>query len=140
MNNCNFTGRITKDAELKTSQNNKSYCYFCIAVDDGKDADGNKATSFIDCIAYNSQAEFLANYIKKGDLLGVTGRLHVTLNEDKDGNKTKRATIKVLSVEALSPKSKTTEATTETAPVTSETETEKPTKKTAKPTDLPFEI
>ena len=88
MNNCNFTGRITKDAELKTSQNNKSYCYFCIAVDDGKDADGNKATNFIDCIAYNSQAEFLANYIKKGDLLGVTGRLHVTLNEDKDGNKT----------------------------------------------------
>ena len=130
MNNCNFTGRITKNAELKTSQAGKSFCYFCIAVDDGKDADGNRATSFIDCIAYNSQAEFLANYIKKGDLIAVTGRLHVTLNEDKDGNKTKRATIKVSSVESLTPKSKSTETATETAPVTSETETAK---KTAKP-------
>ena len=139
MNSCTFTGRITKDAELKTSQAGKSFCYFCLAVDDGKDYDGNKVTSFIDCIAYTSQAEFLAKYVKKGDLLAVNGRLHVTLNEDKDGNKTKRATIKVSSVESLTPKPKITETAKETAketaPVISETE-----KATEKPNELPFEI
>ena len=134
MNSCAFTGRITKDPELKTKADGSGcYCYFCIAVDSGKDKDGNKQAEFIDCITYNKTAEFLANYVKKGNLIGVTGALHISLTEDSEGNKTKRATVKVFGVENLSPRSTetTSEAKTETAPVK---------RQKAEPQELPFEL
>lgn len=130
MNSCNFTGRITKDPELKQKADGSGcYAYFCIAVDAGKDKDGNKTAEFIDCITYNKTAEYLANYIKKGYLIGVNGALHISVTEDSEGNKTKRATVKVFGVENLTPRSN--EATSETAPVK---------KETAEPQELPFEI
>lgn len=93
MNNCNFTGHLTKDPELKTTQSGGKYCYFCLAVDGGKNKAGEKQTDFIDCIAYDKRAEFLSSYCIKGTLIEVNGRLHITLKEDSEGNKTKRCTI-----------------------------------------------
>ena len=93
MNNCTFTGRLTKDPELKTKQDGGKYCFFCIAVDGYKTKIGDKQTDFIDCIAYDKRAEFIAKYCIKGTLLEIIGRLHTTLQESSDGNKTKRCTI-----------------------------------------------
>ena len=93
MNNCNFTGRLTKDPELKTKQDGGKYTYFCLAVDAGKNKAGEKQTEWIDCVAYDKRAEFLSNYCIKGTLIEVNGRLHTTLTETSDGNKTKRCTI-----------------------------------------------
>lgn len=93
MNSCNFCGRLTKNPELKTKQDGGKYVYFCLAVDAGKNKAGEKQTNFIDCIAYDKRAEFLANYCIKGTLIEVIGRLHTTLQESSDGNKTKRCTI-----------------------------------------------
>ena len=101
MNFCGFTGRITKAPEVKTNNLGTPYCFFSIAVDGGKDKDGNKITDFIDCIVYKTQAEFMGKYVLKGSLLAVTGRLHVSLREDQEGNKTKRATVKVDEVNIL---------------------------------------
>lgn len=131
MNSCAFTGRITKDPELKQKADGSGvYCYFCIAVDSGKDKEGNKQAEFIDCITYNKTAEFLANYVKKGNMIGVTGALHISVTEDSEGNKTKRPTVKVFGIENLSPRS--------TEPATSDN---KPVKKeTAEPQELPFEL
>jgi hypothetical protein len=62
MNNCNFTGRLTKDPELKTTQSGKKYLRFCLAVDGIKDKDGNKTADFVDCIAWNKSGEIIAQY------------------------------------------------------------------------------
>ena len=131
MNTCVFTGRITKDPEIKLKADGSGkYCYFCLAVDAGKNNKGEKQTEFIDCITYDKTAEFLGNYIKKGYLLAITGALHISLTEEADGNKTKRATVKVFTVDNLTPR----QQNTTTAPTTPEPATSEP------EPDLPFEI
>ena len=105
MNSINLTGRLTKDPELKTkASGDGSYTFFCLAVDDGKDKEGKKLTNFIDCIAYNQQASFLCNYAKKGDLIELSGKLHVSNREDEQGNKTKRTTVIAFNVGICSSK------------------------------------
>ena len=138
MNVCAFTGRITKDPELKATQDNKPYVFFCIAVDGGKDKQGNKITDFIDCIAYSYSADFLSKYAHKGELLEVSGRLHISDRTDSEGNKTKRATIKVDSVGICSSKAKQEPATNPTAPNDPITPPETDT--AAISSELPFEL
>ena len=89
MNSCNFCGRLTKDPELKTKQDGGKYAYFCLAVDAGKNKNGEKQTDFIDFLAYNKTAEFLTTYCIKGSLIEVNGRLHTYTKDLSDGNKAK---------------------------------------------------
>ena len=125
MNSVCLTGRITRDPELKTKQDGTgAYCFFCIAVDAGKDKSGERLTDFIDCIAYNQQASFLDTYVNKGDLIEVCGRLHTSIKEDSEGKKEKRTTIIAFSVGRL--QAKTTE--------------EKPKSKDTGNDSLPFEL
>lgn len=116
MNSVSITGRITKDPELKTKQDGGGYCYFCLAVDNGKDRNGEKLTEFIDCIAYNQQANFISSYAKKGDMLELCGRLHTSIKEDTDGNKTKRVTVVAFSVAICSRANKEAAPAPQTAP------------------------
>jgi len=105
MNNCNFTGRLTKDPELKTTQSGKKYLRFCLAVDGIKDKDGNKTADFVDCIVWNKSGEIIAQYARKGSKLGISGRLHTT-TYDKDGEKRKSFEIVVNEFELLDSKPK----------------------------------
>lgn len=125
MNNCNFTGRLTRDPELKTTLSGKKYTNFCLAVDGIKDKDGNKTADFVDCIAWNKSAEIIAQYARKGSKLGVSGRLHTT-TYDKDGEKRKSVDIVVNEFELLDSKPKE-QAQTEPAA-------------TAEEPELPFEV
>lgn len=125
MNNCNFTGRLTKDPELKTTQGGKNYTRLCLAVDGIKDKDGNKTADFIDCIAWNKSAEIIAQYARKGSKLGISGRLHTTIYE-KDGEKRKAVDVVVNEFDLLDSKPKD-QAQTETAATVEEPE-------------LPFEV
>ena len=136
MNSVSITGRITKDPELRQKQDGGGYCYFCIAVDAGKDKNGEKVTEFIDCIAYNQQANFLSTYIKKGDMLELCGRLHTSIKEDSEGNKTKRVTVVAFSVGICSKANK--EATPEPQPEPAKEDPKDVTPETA--AALPFEI
>lgn len=70
MNNISLIGRLTKDAEVKYSQDNKMFARFSMAV--RRDADN---TDFIPCVAFGKTAETLNKYIHKGEQLGVEGRL-----------------------------------------------------------------
>lgn len=144
MNSINLTGRLTKDLELKAKQNGDgSYAFFTIAVDEGKDKNGNKLTEFIDCIAYNQQASFLANYAGKGDLIEVSGKLHVSLREEADGSKSKRVTVKAFNVGINSKAAANTAkpTTPAPAPAPAETSAEIPTYEEAIASgSLPFEI
>lgn len=68
-----LVGRLTTDPELKTTDSGKKVCNFTIAINDGY---GDKQKSyFIACVVWNKSAENLVQYTKKGDLIGVEGKL-----------------------------------------------------------------
>lgn len=88
MNKVCLTGRITKDIELKYNQNNVAITSLTLAVTRKfKNQNGEYESDFINCIAYKSTAELLNKYVKKGDLLGIEGRIQTRNYEDKDGKR-----------------------------------------------------
>ena len=88
MNKVCLTGRITKNIELKYNQNNVAITSFTLAVTRKfKNKNGEYESDFINCIAYKSTAELLNKYVKKGDLLGIEGRIQTRNYEDKDGKR-----------------------------------------------------
>ena len=81
-------GRMTKSVELKTTQNGTSTCSFTVAVDRAfKNANGEKVTDFINCVAWRGQAEFISKYFTKGSVIGVQGNIQTRSYTDKEGNK-----------------------------------------------------
>lgn len=89
MNNCNFIGRLTKDPEAKNTENGKVYCNFSIAVDKGyKDSQGNRQADFIPCVAWENTAKLITQYFKKGNLIGISGRLESRSYEDNGSKRT----------------------------------------------------
>ena len=87
MNRSVIVGRLTKDVDLRYTQNGKAVGNFTLAVNrpfrnqqtNDYDAD------FINCVAWGKQAENLAQYMKKGSQVGVDGRIQTRTYEDKDG-------------------------------------------------------
>jgi single-strand DNA-binding protein len=99
MNNVNLIGRLTATPELKQTPNGKSVCNFSVAVERKfKDTDGNAIVDFIDCVAWNSQADFLCKWFDKGVRVGVTGELQ-TRRYEKDGQTHKITEMLVNTVE-----------------------------------------
>lgn len=82
MNNVILTGRITKDIELKKTQNNKSVISFDLAV--RKDSEHS---DFIKCVAWEHTADFLSKYAWKGARIGIQGAITTRSYEDQQGNK-----------------------------------------------------
>ena len=92
MNKAIMSGRLCADIELRRTPNDKSVCTFTVAVDRrGKDA----GADFIDCVAWEKTAEFLARYFQKGQQMNICGRLQTRSYEDKDGKKRKATEIVV---------------------------------------------
>lgn len=109
MNKVCLTGRITKDIEIRYTQNNVAISNFTLAVTRNyKNADGTYETDFITCVAYNKTAELLSKYIKKGDLLGIEGRIQTRRYEDKDGKTIYITEINVDNMDFLQPKGNST--------------------------------
>ena len=81
-------GRLTADPELKyTPGAGAAVCSFTLAVDRKPTKDGKKEADFPRCTAWNKTAENIANYMSKGSMLGISGRLSTKSYEDKEGNK-----------------------------------------------------
>src|SRR5690625_2282734 len=79
-------GRLTRDVELKYTQNGKAVGNFTLAVNRPfKNAQGEQEADFIRCQAWEKQAENLANYMKKGSQIGIDGRIQTGSYQDKDG-------------------------------------------------------
>ena len=80
-------GRLTRDPELRHTQSGTAVCSFTLAIDrDRKDANGEKQTDFIDCVAWNKQAEFVAQWFSKGMMAIVVGRIQSRKWQDQNGN------------------------------------------------------
>lgn len=88
-------GRITKDIELRRTNNGTSVASFTVAVD--RDFDKTK-TDFIECVAWKNTAEFAAKYFGKGSKVVLSGSLQMRDWEDKNGSKRRNAEIIVNSI------------------------------------------
>lgn len=94
LNKIFIMGRLTRDPELRRTQNGTAVTSFTLAVDrDFKNADGTKDTDFIDVVAWRNTAEFVSKYFGKGRMAVVEGRLQLRDWTDKDGNKRRNAEV-----------------------------------------------
>lgn len=88
MNKVTLIGRLTKDPELKyTPGTGTAVTTLTLAVDRRFSKDGQKEADFIPVVIWGKQAESTAQYITKGKLLGVAGRIQVRTYDAKDGSK-----------------------------------------------------
>lgn len=87
-------GRLTRDPELRRTQNGTAVTSFSLAVDrDFKGQNGERETDFIDVVAWRGTAELAAKYLTKGRMALVSGRLQLRDWRDKDGNKRRSAEV-----------------------------------------------
>lgn len=88
MNSICLVGRTTKDPELRYTPSNVAVATFSLAVNRNfKDANGERETDFINCVIWRQQAENLANWAKKGALIGITGRIQTRSYENQQGQR-----------------------------------------------------
>ncbi len=77
-------GRITKEIEMKYSNNNKAIANFTLAVNRPYAKSGDTNADFIRCVLFGKAAENLNKYTKKGSLISVEGSIQIS-NYQKDG-------------------------------------------------------
>lgn len=88
LNNCVLIGRLTRDPELRYTTNGTATCTFTLAVD-RPFTNGNREreADFIPIVCWRQLAETMANYLKKGRLCAVEGRIQVRNYENNEGRK-----------------------------------------------------
>lgn len=82
-----LTGRLTRDLELRRTQSGTSVVSFTLAVDRNFKKEGQPEADFINCVAWNRQAEAMAQYLHRGSLIGVDGRLQTRNYENQQGQR-----------------------------------------------------
>ena len=105
MNSCTFIGNLARDPEVgKTGES--SFAKFTIAVNRNyRGKNGERATDFINCIAWRGQADFVSRNLTKGRKVAVTGAMYSNRWEDKDTGATRVSwELNVRDIEILSPK------------------------------------
>lgn len=99
-----LVGRLVRDPELRRTQSGAAVTSFTVAVDNRINRDGEKNASFIAVVCWNQTAEFVAQYLKKGNLVGVDGRLQQRNYENSSGQKVNVIEVVADSVQGLEPK------------------------------------
>lgn len=88
INNVVLVGRMTRDAELRYTPSNQAVATFSLAVNRNfKNQSGEREADFINCVIWRQQAENLANWAKKGALIGITGRIQTRNYENQQGQR-----------------------------------------------------
>ena len=103
MNKVFLIGNTTKDIELRQSNSGKFVVEFSIAINNGKDQQGNELPAdFINCTAWNKTAEVLSKYATKGTKVGIEGAMKTQTWTDQQGNNRYKTYVLVDRVELLS--------------------------------------
>lgn len=106
LNRIVIIGRLTRDPEMRQTPSGTAVCTFTLAVDRGfKSANGERETDFIPVVVWRQLGENCAQYLAKGKLAAVDGRLQIRTYKDKDGNNRIAAEVVADNVRFLSPKS-----------------------------------
>ncbi|MBL1225489.1 single-stranded DNA-binding protein [Enterococcus sp. BWR-S5] len=88
INNVVLVGRLTKDPDLRYTSSGSAVATFTLAVNRNfTNASGNREADFINCVIWRKPAETLANYARKGTLLGVVGRIQTRSYDNQQGQR-----------------------------------------------------
>ena len=105
-----LVGRLTKDPELKYTQTGIAVTRFTLAVNRAfQSASGEREADFISCVAWRKQAENVANFLKKGSLVGVDGRIQTGSFEGQDGKRVYTTEVVADSTQFLEPRNASAE-------------------------------
>ena len=108
MNRVMLIGRLTAKPELRYTGSNIPYARFSIAINRTfSNSQGQRETDFINIIIWRKQAENVCNFLDKGSLVSVEGRLQTNTYDDKDGNKRYSMDVVADNVQFLESKSQT---------------------------------
>ncbi len=111
LNQIVIVGRLVKSPELRETDNGKKVTNITLAVPRSyKNAKGEYETDFIDCTLWTGIAETTTEYCKKGDLLGIKGRVQTRSFEMDDERRKYVTEVVAEKVTFLSPKNKEEEA------------------------------
>lgn len=92
-------GRLTRDPELRKTQTGKSVVSFTLAVN--RKYSKEEQADFINCVAWNQTADFMANYLTKGALISVEGSIQSRTYDDSNGKRVYVQEVVSESVNAL---------------------------------------
>lgn len=105
LNRTVLVGRLTKDPELRSTPNGVNVGTFTLAVNRTfTNAQGEREADFINVVVFKKQAENVKNYLSKGSLAGVDGRLQTRSYDNKDGQRVFVTEVVADSVQFLKPK------------------------------------
>ncbi|API88303.1 single-stranded DNA-binding protein [Marinilactibacillus sp. 15R] len=108
INNVVLVGRMTRDAELRYTGSGTAVASFSIAVERTfTNAQGERETDFINCVAWRKTAEIISNFTRKGSLVGVTGRIQTRNYTNNEGRKVYITEVVCENFQMLEPKSVT---------------------------------
>lgn len=107
MNKVFVIGRLTKDPEVRTTSTGKKVANFSIAVNEGKDRDGNERVQYFNLSAWDRLAEIMEAYVKKGTRVACVGSLQNRSWDKPDGTKGYATDISAREVEILSSRAET---------------------------------
>ena len=100
-----LVGRLTRDPELKKTSSGNAVCSFTVAVDNRqKNLDGTRGTTFVPCVVFQTSADNMFRFTRKGSLVGVEGRLNQRSYQRQDGSKATVYEVICDSVQFLEPK------------------------------------
>lgn len=109
LNRTILVGRLTRDPELRTTQNGVNVASFTLAVNRTfTNAQGEREADFINIIVFKKQAENVNKYLSKGSLAGVDGRLQTRNYENKEGQRVYVTEVIADSIQFLEPKTQMT--------------------------------
>jgi len=93
LNRIVLIGRLTRDPELRYTASGLAVANFTLAVDRRVSKDREKEADFIDIVVWQKQAENCANYLGKGRLVAIDGRLQIRSYDDNQGIRRKVAEV-----------------------------------------------
>ena len=99
-----LVGRLTKSPELRKTQNGTSVCKFTLAVNRRVTGQGQPDADFISCVAWNKTADLMLQYLNKGSLIGIEGRLQTGRFTNNNGETIYTCDVMVDSLQFLDPK------------------------------------
>ena len=100
-----LVGRLTKDPELRYTPSGVAVATFTLAVNRTfANQQGEREADFVNCVVWRKQAENVANFLKKGSLAGVDGRIQTRNYEGQDGKRVYVTEVVAESVQFLEPK------------------------------------
>ncbi len=110
MNRTVLVGRLTKDPDLKYTPNGVPVARFTLAVNRTfSNQQGEREADFINCVVWRKAAENVANFLKKGSIAGVDGRIQTSSFEGQDGKRVYLTEVVAESVQFLEPKGNNTQ-------------------------------